>query len=293
MTIDGWLLIDKSVGISSFQSISKFKRALGAKIGHCGTLDPFASGFLLVAVGKATRLVEYAMALKKDYTFTVKWGVATDSDDLTGQVTQTCEHTPTQIEILAKMDDFLGEISQTPPIFSAIKVNGRRAYDYARKGDEVVLQPRAVSLEKFSLISHNQSESTFNIISSKGFYVRSLARDLAKSLGTLAHVITLRRNVSGIFENEELISDEKEKDFLHKSEFYDYLLSRILPLDYVLDDIPVYNLEQSEASKLKNGQVIGCSTLFENNSKIAVKSDGKLLALCTVLDSYLKPTKVF
>jgi len=291
--INGWLLIDKPIGISSFQAINKFKRILGAKVGHCGTLDPFASGFLLVAVGKATRLVEHAMALKKDYTFTVKWGVSTDSDDVTGNIKETCDHIPTQSEIETKLADFLGEISQIPPIFSAVKVAGRRAYDYARKGEEIILQPKIVSLDKFSLISYDQNESTFNIVSSKGFYVRSLARDLAKSLGTLAHVTVLRRNPCGIFKNKELICGEKEKDFLHKSEFYDYLLSRILPLDYVLDDIPVYNLEQSEASKLKNGQVIGCSTLFENNSKIAVKSDGKLLALCTVLDSYLKPTKVF
>ena len=291
--MNGWLLIDKPVGVSSFQAINNIKKILCIKTGHCGTLDPFASGFLLVAVGKATKLVEYAMAMKKDYTFTIKWGVSTDTDDLTGQVQETSSNIPTKDEIEGKLKGFLGIKPQVPPVFSAIKVNGRRAYDYARKGDNIILKPKTVYLEKFSIIFHNDDETTFNIVCGKGFYVRSLARDLAKSLNTIAHVRTLRRNTNGIFKNKELINIEKMKDFLHKSEFYDYLLSRILPLDYVLDDIPVHNLDLDKVIKLKNGQAVRCFSSFKDNSKAVVKSNHKLVALCVFLGHYLKPVKVF
>ena len=262
-------------------------------ITSCGTLDPFASGFLLVAVGKATKLVEYAMAMKKDYTFTVKWGVLTDTDDLTGQVQETSSNIPTRDEIEGKLKDFLGMKPQVPPIFSAIKVNGRRAYDYARKGDNITLNPKTVYLEKFSVISHNKDETTFNIVCGKGFYVRSLARDLAKSLNTMAHVKALRRNINGMFKDAELISIEKMKDSLHKNQFYDYLVARILPLDYVLDDIPVHNLGLNKAIKLRNGQAVKCFSSFKDNSEIVVKSNHRLVALCVFSGHYLKPIKVF
>ena len=291
--MNGWLLIDKPIGITSFQAINVFKKILGVKVGHCGTLDPFASGFLLVVVGKATKLVEYAMAMKKDYTFTVKWGVSTDTNDLTGQIQETSDLIPTKNEIQGKLGDFLGTKPQVPPIFSAVKVNGRRAYDYARKGEDVILKPKTVSLEDFSVISHNKDETTFHIVCSKGFYVRSLARDLAKSLNTLAYVKMLRRNANRVFKDKELISSEKIKDFLHKKEFYDYLSMRILPIDYVLDDIPVHNLDSNEAIKLKNGQTVGCSALLKSSSKVAVKSGHKLVALCVFCNNYLKPIKVF
>jgi tRNA pseudouridine55 synthase len=290
--IHGWLLIDKPVGISSFQAIRPFKK-LGVKVGHSGTLDPFASGFLLVALGKATRLIEYAMDIKKDYTFTVKWGVSTDSYDLTGKVTEVVDRIPTKDEISKKIDNFLGRIEQLPPIFSAVKVNGRRAYDYARKGEDVVLKPKNVSLDSFSIISHNNATTTFNIITSKGFYVRSLARDLAKSLNTFAYVTVLRRNPSEIFKGKELLNIKNIKDFLHKDDFYDYLLPRILPLDCMLDDIPVYNLEQDTVDKLRNGQIINCLAAFQSNSMIAVKSGNQLVSLCIFNNNALKPIKVF
>lgn len=293
IAINGWLLIDKQIGITSFQVISELKKILTMKVGHCGTLDPFASGLLLVAIGKATKLVEYAMAMKKDYTFTVQWGASTDTDDLTGQIQETSNHIPTKDEIEEKLGHFLGANPQIPPIFSAVKVNGRRAYDYARKGEDIILKPKTVLLEKFSMISHSKDETTFNIVCGKGFYVRSLARDLAKSLNTLAHVKMLRRNPSGIFKNKELISSVKVKDFLHKGKLYDCIMDRILPLDYVLDDIPVHNLVLKEAIKLRNGHSISCSSSFKNNSKIAVRSEDRLIALCTFWNNYLKPIKVF
>ena len=291
--MNGWLLVDKPIGITSFQAINKFRKLLNVKTGHCGTLDPFASGFLLVALGKATKLVDYAMNFEKNYTFTVKWGISTNSDDLTGNITGNSKIIPTEQQIISKLEYFIGEIEQVPPIFSAVKVNGKGAYEYARKGEELILKSKKVSLKKFSLESHKNDLSTFKIITSKGFYVRALARDFAKSLNTLAHVVELRRNQSGIFENLEMINTEITKEFLHNNELYDYIRARILPLDYVLDDIPVYNLDSSDAKKLKNGQSIIHKLSLENDSKIAIKSDDTLVALCTYVDSYLKPTKTF
>lgn len=291
--MDGWLLVDKSVGITSFQAINKFKKLLNIKTGHCGTLDPFASGFLLVALGKATKLVEYAMNFEKDYTFTVKWGIATDSDDLTGNTIANCQVIPTKQQIANKLKCFIGEIYQVPPIFSAVKIKGRKAYEYARKGEELILKPKRVCLKKFSLLSHNNNVSTFNIVTNRGFYVRALARDFAKSLNTLAHVVELRRNQSGIFENLEMINSEVIKDFLHNDQLYDYILPRILPLDYVLDDIPVCNLDLSDAKKLRNGQAIFHRLSLGNDSRVAIKNNDKLIALCTYSDSCLNPTKIF
>ena len=291
--MNGWLLVDKPVGITSFQAINKFKKLLDVKTGHCGTLDPFASGFLLVALGRATKLVEYAMNIEKNYTFTVKWGISTDSDDLTGNVVGNCQIIPTKQQIADKLECFIGEIDQVPPIFSAVKVKGRKAYEYARKGEELVLKSKKVYLKRFSLLSHENDLSTFNIVTNKGFYVRALARDFAKSLNTLAHVVELRRNQSGIFENMGMINAEITKDFLHNDEFYDYISSRILPLDYVLDDIPVYNLDVSDAKKLKNGQFVFHQLSLGNDSRVAIKSNNELVALCIYTDGCLKPTKTF
>ena len=142
-------------------------------------------------------------------------------------------------------------------------------------------------------MSHENDLSTFNIVTNKGFYVRALARDFAKSLNTLAHVVKLRRNQSGIFENREMINAEVTKDFLHNDELYDCISSRILPLDYVLDDIPVYNLDLSDATKLKNGQFVFHQLSLGNDSRVAIKRNNELVALCMYTDGYLKPTKTF
>jgi tRNA pseudouridine55 synthase len=233
------------------------------------------------------------MNFEKNYTFTVKWGISTDSDDLTGKVVDNCQIIPTKQQIADKLECFIGEIDQVPPIFSAVKVKGRKAYEYARKGEKLVLKSKKVYLKKFSLLSHENYLSTFNIVTNKGFYVRALARDFAKSLNTLAHVVELRRNQSGIFENMEMINAEVTKDFLHNDEFYDYISSRILPLDYVLDDIPVYNLDVSDAKKLKNGQFVFHQLSLGNDSRVAIKNNNELVALCMYTDGYLKPTKTF
>jgi tRNA pseudouridine55 synthase len=291
---NGWLLVDKTVGITSFQAINRLKKLLNVKVGHCGTLDPFASGCLVVALGKATKLIQYAMPFKKNYTFSVKWGVSTDSDDLTGKVIKTSNIIPTKEQILNAIKCFVGKIDQVPPIFSAVKINGKKAYEYARRGEKLVLKAKEVHLLECSLLSHKDHYSTFNIITGKGFYVRSLARDLAISLKTFAHVVELRRNQSHAFQNIEMINAETIKESLHNNQLYDYIYSRILPLDYVLDDIPVHNLDLNNVLKIKNGQTINNQkVLFKNDSVVAIKHDKVLIGLCTYLNGCLKPTKIF
>ena len=291
--MNGWLLIDKPIGITSFQSVNSLQKLLGVKIGHCGTLDPFASGFLLVAINKATKLVEYVMNFEKNYSFDVQWGTATDTDDLTGTIINNCSIIPKEDEILEKLSTFIGNIDQVPPIFSAIKVNGIRAYQYARKGIDITLKPRQVKLSKFSLLEHKDNISSFNIVTGKGFYVRSLARDLARSLNTFAHVIKLRRNLNGVFHKKNMVSYEKTNDFLHKTELYDYIMSRVLPLDYVLSGIHTHHLDLSESQKLRNGQHVFVKSLTKDDSKVAVKNGKELVALCSYIGGFLRPIKIF
>jgi len=291
--MNGWLLIDKPIGITSFQAVNSLQKLLGVKIGHCGTLDPFASGFLLVAINKATKLVEYVMDFEKNYSFDIQWGTATDTDDLTGKIINNCTIIPKKDEILGKLSTFIGNINQVPPIFSAIKVKGIRAYQYARKGIGITLKPRQVRLNKFSLLEHKDNVSSFNITTGKGFYVRSLARDLARSLNTFAHVIKLRRNLHGIFRELSMVSYEKTNDFLHKTELYDYIMSRVLPLDYVLSGIHMHHLDLSESQKLRNGQHVFVKSLTEDNSKVAVKNGKELIALCSYVGGFLRPIKIF
>jgi len=291
--MNGWILLDKPVGISSFQAIYQLKEILNVKVGHCGTLDPFASGFLLVAIGKATRLVEYGMNKVKDYNFEIKWGVSTDTADLYGNTVAISSFIPTQKQIQDVMPKFIGHINQVPPIYSAVKIKGKRAYDYARKGHTLQLKSRKVILSKFELIEHNGNKTKFKIETSKGFYVRSLAVDLASSLNALAHVVTLRRNPSGIFKNNEMININKIKEHLQSNELYDYILSKILSLDYVLDDIPVHNLSEKTRKKLKNGVKVPYNLSLENGSKIAVLHDKALIAICEYHSCFIKPLKVF
>lgn len=291
--MNGWLLVDKPIGITSFQAVNKIKKLLKVKIGHCGTLDPFASGFLLVAVNKATRLIEYIVDFEKNYSFDIKWGIATNTDDLTGLVIKKCNNIPRRCEILEKLNTFVGDINQVPPIFSAVKINGTRAYQYARKGIPITLKPKKVRLKNFSLVSHKNDISSFNVTTGKGFYIRSLARDLAESLDTLGHVIKLRRNLNGIFYKMKMISYEKTNDFLHKTEVYDYIVSKILPLDYVLSDVLVHHLDWSENQQLKNGRSIFVRSLTGNNSTVAAKINKELVAICSCVNGLLRPVKIF
>lgn len=202
--INGWLILDKPVGVTSTHAVSRLKRIFNAKkAGHAGTLDPLASGVLPVAFGEATKTVPFVQDGQKAYRFTVRWGVETDSDDSDGSVTRTSELRPAVDQIVALLPNFIGTIMQTPPSFSAIKVDGERAYDIARDGEEVALAPRPVTIHALDLIRADAEEAVFEAHCGKGTYVRAIARDLGRLLGCFGHVVALRRTRVGPFTEDD------------------------------------------------------------------------------------------
>src|SRR5665213_1085506 len=198
--ISGWLVLDKPYDMTSTQAVGKVRWLFSAKkAGHAGTLDPLATGILPIALGEATKTVMNVQDGEKLYRFTVKWGVQTSTDDAEGAAIATSDLRPSADDVTALLPRFTGEIMQTPPAFSAIKIDGERAYDLARAGETVVLEPRPVTIESFVLTAHDADSSTFEVACQKGTYVRALARDLALALGTHAHVIKLHRAAVGPF----------------------------------------------------------------------------------------------
>ena len=184
VVVDGWIALDKPTGLTSTQAVSRLKRVYNAKkAGHAGTLDPLASGLLPVAFGEATKTVPFVQDGEKAYRFTVKWGVETDTDDSEGRNTRESDERPTRAAIEALLPRFIGEIQQTPPQFSAIKIAGERAYDLAREGEQVELKARAVTIYTLEIVDSNENETQFFMECGKGAYVRAIARDLGRLLG--------------------------------------------------------------------------------------------------------------
>ncbi|WP_419903065.1 tRNA pseudouridine(55) synthase TruB [Kiloniella sp.] len=253
LPVHGWLVIDKPLGVTSTQIVGKARRFLNAqKVGHGGTLDPLASGLLPLAFGEATKTVSYAMDGRKSYRFAVKWGEATSTEDLEGDVIETSDHRPEKDDIIQALACFQGEISQVPPRYSAIKVDGKRAYDLARGGDEEFeLKSRIVRIDRFELIEmRNEDEAVFEVDCGKGTYVRSLGRDVAKTLGTCAHVTELRRTRVGPFTLEHAISLESLEEIGHSPAAEEHLL----PVETALDDISALALSEAEVTRLRHGQ---------------------------------------
>jgi tRNA pseudouridine55 synthase len=254
--ISGWIILDKPVGIGSTPCVSAVKRALreaGAaktKVGHGGTLDPLASGVLPIALGEATKLAGHMLDASKSYDFTIKFGEQTDTLDLEGAVIAISDLRPTMAEVDAVLDRFRGPIEQVPPAYSALKVDGKRAYDLARAGEEVLLKTRSVTVHALILQSSDESSATFSAIVSKGTYIRSLARDIALALGTVGHVTMLRRTRAGPFDLSEAITLDKLAD-LGKARSLD---GAVLPLIAGLDDIPALPVTPEEAKLLRFGQ---------------------------------------
>lgn len=246
--MDGWINLDKPLDISSARAVAKAKWLLyqlpkkegiksKIKIGHAGTLDPLASGILPLAVGKATKTVPYMMDAGKAYKFTVTWGQERTTDDAEGEVTQTSDKCPTNTEIEQILPQFIGNIMQTPPNFSAIKLGGKRAYDLARSGQEVAIKPREVfvkSLEIASTLNTSPLSLTTDFLChcGKGVYIRSLARDIGRVLGCYGYVSALRRTQVGKFNENNAISLEMLENMVHKG-----VSNFLQPVEFVLDDI--------------------------------------------------------
>jgi tRNA pseudouridine55 synthase len=251
-SVHGWLILDKPIGITSTQAIGKARRLLGGKkVGHGGTLDPLATGILPLAFGEATKLIPYVMDGDKVYEFTVRWGEQRTTDDAEGEITKTSSKRPSEQAIRDALPAFTGVIQQTPPAFSAIKLQGERAYDIARAGGTPDLQPRNVEIYTFEFVDQpNQDHARFRVSCGKGMYVRSLARDLADKLGTLGFVSALRRTAVGSFTLDCAITMEKLEGLQKSGE----VASALLPLQAALGDIPTLTLTAADAARLKAGQ---------------------------------------
>lgn len=251
--ITGWLALDKPLEMTSSQAVGALRRIFNPlKIGHGGTLDPLASGILPIAFGEATKTVPYLMDATKDYAFSITWGAETSTDDKEGNVTLTSPYRPDAEAIRAILPAFRGRIMQIPPKFSAIKLDGKRAYDLARQNQEVELQSRPVDIHSFELISHEGDISHFHATTGKGAYIRALGRDLARHMGGAAHISALRRLRVGPFDEKRVIS----LDFLQDIKDSASLMKSLLPLESALDDIPGLILSDHEAKRLQHGQQI-------------------------------------
>ena len=276
--INGWINLNKPLGMSSAQAVGKLKWLLKpTKIGHAGTLDPLATGVLPIALGEGTKCVNLLMNAKKTYEFTVTYGERRSTEDAEGEVIATSAHRPSEQEIRAVLPRFTGSIEQMPPIYSALKVDGKRAYDLARAGEDVLLKPRAVTVYALELVQHNPGISTsFRAQVSKGTYIRSLGRDIAQAVGTEGYISRLHRAAVGPFTDGDAISLDFFENSAHKAATPD----GVLPLGVALDDIPVISLTAQQEQTLRHGQQV--SLAHPNTSLAAALRDGKLVALVRV-----------
>ena len=254
--LHGWIILDKPVGIGSTPCVSAVKRALReagepkTRVGHGGTLDPLASGVLPIALGEATKLAGHMLDATKVYDFTIGFGSQTDSLDLEGEVIATSHVRPSHNEVEAVLPRFTGPIEQVPPAFSAVRIDGKRAYDRARAGEDVEMKSRSVIVHSLSIIEAAPDFVTLSATVSKGTYIRSLARDIAVALGTVGHVTMLRRTRAGPFGLEKAIS----LDFLDHAAKARTLDGAVLPLIEGLDDIPALPVDPDQARLLHHGQ---------------------------------------
>jgi tRNA pseudouridine55 synthase len=297
LPIHGWLVLDKPQGMTSTQAVSRVRHLYSAqKAGHAGTLDPLATGVLPIAFGEATKTVPFAVEGNKQYRFTVRFGAATDTDDADGTIVATSDRRPTLPEIEAALRSFVGEISQVPPRYSALKVGGARAYDLARDEEDFELAARPALIESLTLIDMpDPDHCVIEARCGKGTYVRALARDLGIALGSLAHVTELRRTRVGPFAEEAAISLAKLQELGDSAVGRDALLSVLQPVETALDDIPALAIGGQDAARLKRGQPVllrGPDAPILKGPVYAT-SRGTLVAVGEVSQGELRPTRVF
>jgi tRNA pseudouridine55 synthase len=286
LPLSGWLILDKPRGMGSTQGVSAVKRVLRqngyakTKVGHGGTLDPLAEGVLPIALGEATKLAGRMLDASKIYAFTIRFGEETDTLDTEGPVIATSEVRPTPAQFEAVLARFTGPIEQVPPAYSALKVDGQRAYDLARAGEAVELKSRSVTIHSLATRLGQGSQDQVTLIAhvSKGTYIRSLARDIAQALGTVGHVTYLRRIKAGPFHEEQAISLDKLEEAA-KGAGLEYLL---LPLEAGLDDIPALQLDQTSAQAVRQGRVL--SDMPQSSGLYLAKLGSVPVALMEITD---------
>ena len=295
--VHGWIILDKGQGMTSTQAVGRVRWLFQAqKAGHAGTLDPLATGILPIALGEATKTVPYAVDGLKAYRFTVRWGTETDTDDAEGRATRTSEIRPTQAQIEAILPQFHGEILQTPPQYSAIKIDGNRAYDLARGGEVVALEPRPVTIDHLDLVDMPDADTAvFAAECGRGTYVRALARDMGRLLGCLGHVTQLRRTLVAAFHEDQSVTVE-ELEAAHALEDGGVALNALLqPIELALTDLLEVNVTPSDAARLARGQ----SVLMRGRDAPIVAGEafaickGTLIALCAMEKGELTPVRVF
>jgi tRNA pseudouridine55 synthase len=296
--VSGWVVLDKPVGMTSTHAVARVKRAFVAKkAGHAGTLDPLASGLLPIALGEATKTVPFVMDGRKRYRFTVRWGIETDTDDAEGRAIATSEARPSVEAIRAALPGFTGAIEQVPPKFSAIKIEGERAYDLARDGEVVELAPRTVEIHHLALVETPDADhAVFEAECGKGTYVRALARDLGRLLGSAGHVVALRRTMVGSFSEADAVGIDELSGYGEAA-----AVAKIPPPAFLLgvetglQALPALNVSSSDAARLARGQTV----LMRGRDApviggwIAVSTEGRLIALATAEKGELHPRRIF
>jgi tRNA pseudouridine55 synthase len=295
--VHGWIILDKPIGLGSTQAVAAVKRNLREagfgkiKVGHGGTLDPLATGVLPIALGEATKLCGRMLDASKTYDFTISFGTETSGLDTEGEVVATSEHRPPLAEIETVLPQFTGPIEQIPPAYSAIKIQGKRAYDRARAGEEVEMTARAVTIHALSVSDAHEGpleEITLTADVSKGTYIRSLARDIAKAVGTVGHVTMLRRTRAGPFTLENAISLDKLNAFGQGAPQED----NILPIEAGLVDIPALDLSPEQARAVQSGRVL-TGIAMKDGLHWARGADLRPLALVENIDGVLKTVRGF
>jgi tRNA pseudouridine55 synthase len=293
----GWLVIDKPIGLGSARAVARVRRIAKVKVGHAGTLDPLATGVLPIALGEATKTVAYAMSGRKSYRFRIRWGVARATDDREGEIVGETEARPSRAAVEAILPRFVGTILQSPPAYSAIKVNGRRAYRLARADAPPVLPARPVEIFALRLVgAADRDHADCEAVVGKGTYIRALARDVGAALGTFAHVVELRRLAVGRFTEAQAISLDCLDEYRHDLATCGYLL----PIETALDDIPALALTAAEAARLRCGQRVAPAGLGERKEVEAVRDgmvvstwhERNLVALARIEHGGLKPVRV-
>lgn len=300
LPVHGWINLDKPHGLGSTDAVTRVRRLLNAnKAGHAGTLDPLASGILPIALGEATKTVPYLMDADKTYRFTIRWGATTPSFDLETAPTASSDVRPAREQVEAALPAFVGEIEQVPPIYSAIRIGGERAYDLARDGQIPELASRRVTIHSAAVAEQPDADHvTLDVRSGKGVYIRAIVRDLATACSAHAHLIALRRTRVGRFDEGSAITLEKLSHLVHTGAASEALL----PVETALDDIPALALTAEDAFRIRQGrqvvllprQALTLRDRLTGESRTVLATDGgRALALCEMRAGRLEPSRLF
>jgi len=293
----GWIFVNKPKNVSSFDVIRQLKKIFSIKrIGHAGTLDPLAKGILPIAFGSATKTIPYLVSSKKEYRFSISWGIRTTTHDMEGEVIDESNFVPSKEDILDAVSDFKGEFYQRPPKYSAVKINGQRAYKLARSGIDFNIKEKKVKLYELIIKDHKKNKTEFLAKVGKGFYIRSLARDLCEKLATSGVIDSLERTELGQFSLENAFSLETIEKLVHSAPAGMVGGNLLVPLSEVLDDIPALLISDKEAKRFQQGQSFSNNDLLKYSKlgrEVLLLKNNRPIGLATVVENSFKPKKVF